>query len=299
MELYSQPVVDATKSLTLPLDETLIMPIGDVQYGSSACDVDRFKRHIDWGVRNGAYFIGLGDYVDLASPSNRRSLKSMIASEQLYDVAESAIDNAAQSHLEEFQEIVKQTRGRWIGLVRGHHYWPFGDGTTSDMRLANYLGCAYLGDCGIVNVCFADQTKLKNHRKMPSLNIWVHHGTGGGMLQSGPINRLERMAVAWEDVDIFLMGHQHRKVTAKIQRIKPVFRPSGKHRLVHRNIILAGVGGFLKGYMEGNRDSSGSPSGTYVERGMMNPVALGGVVVWARPRYEHDGYATVDIDISI
>lgn len=300
MELVTAPV-EVQRSLTLPLDETLIMPISDVQFGSAACDVDRFQRHVEWGVKNKVYFIGIGDYVDYASPSNRRRLRSLIAAEELYDITENTLDDAAQDHLERFQEILKPTRGRWLGLTRGHHYWEYADGTTSDMRLAGFLGCPFLGDCAIVNVKFIDPDRLeRGHRKPPEMNIWAHHGRGNGTLQSAPLNKLERMANFWEDVDVFLLAHHHKKVTAKLQRIRPIFLPSGKHKLVHRNIIIAGTGGFLKGYMAGSTDGKGRPSGTYVERGMMTPVALGGVVIWARPRYEgHAMWPTVDIDVSL
>jgi hypothetical protein len=32
---------------------------------------------------------------------------------------------------------------------------------------------------------------------------------------------------------------------------------------------------------------------------MMNPVTLGGIVIWARPKYDRDGYASVDLDVSL
>ena len=292
--------VKTQKSFTLPFEETLIMPIADIQYGATACDIDRFKRHIAWGVeQKNAYFIGLGDYVDYASPSNRNRLKAMIKAGELYDTAESLIDQAAQEHLEELTEILAPTKGRWLGLLSGHHYWEFADGTTSDMRLANYLQCAFLGTCAIVNIRFSSPKVIKEKRGQPNFNIWLHHGVGSGTLQSAPLNKLERMAAAWDNVDVFLMAHHHKKVSAKIQRIKPRFYPSGKHDLVHRNIIIAGVGGFLRGYMAGQTDATGRPKGTYVEQGMMTPVTLGGVVIWARPRYDHQMVGTTDLDISL
>ena len=254
MELYEVPV-ETQRSRTLPFEETLIMPIADVQYGSDACDVDRFKRHIEWGVKQGnVYFIGAGDYQDFGSPSNRAVLKAAIKSGQLYDTAESLIDQAAQASLEEFEEIVAPTRGKWLGLTRGHHYWEFADGTTSDMRLAEFLGCPYLGDCGIVNVRFQQEKGVREHHKPPSLNIWIHHGRGSGQLQSAPLNKLERLQAAWDDIDVFLIAHHHKKVSAKIQRLRPIFGIS-KPKLVHRNVIIAGCGGFLRGYMAGRKEA--------------------------------------------
>ena len=39
----------------------LLAPVGDVQYGAAACDVDRFKRYMDEALQHDAYFIGMGD----------------------------------------------------------------------------------------------------------------------------------------------------------------------------------------------------------------------------------------------
>lgn len=299
MELTSVPV-NTQASKTLPMEETIIMPISDVQYGVAACDVDRFKRHIQWGVDHGAYYLGLGDYVDFASPSNRSLLGRAIAGGELYDTVTHALENQAEETLDELEDILAPTIGRWLGLTTGHHGWQFQDGTNTDMRLAGYLQAPYLGDCGIVNIQFALTPEMKqNHRTRPSFSIWAHHGRGSGQLQSAPLNKLERMAAAWDGVDVFLMAHHHKKVSTKLQRVRPVFGRNGRHKLVHRNVILAATGGFLKGYMAGNTDGGGRPAGTYVEKGMLTPVALGGTVLWARPRHDHDGYATVDLDISL
>ena len=48
------------------------MPISDIQHGASGADLKKLKRHVEWGVEHGAYFTGLGDYIDVAS---RRSVK--------------------------------------------------------------------------------------------------------------------------------------------------------------------------------------------------------------------------------
>jgi len=278
MNLF-QTEVETFKSLWLPFDETIIVPIGDVQYGSPQCDVDRFKRHIDWAMeRSNTYLVGLGDYIDLASPSNRQRIQEAA----LYDTPMNALDTAANIAQEELQEILKNTKGRWLGLVSGHHFWKYDDGTTTDMRLANYLGCPFLGACAIVQVRFKAPS---DHLKHANFKIFLHHGKGSGQLQSSPLNVLEKFAGYWDDIDVFLMGHQHKKVAAKMQRIRPVFGVSPKLR--HRSVILAGTGGFLKGY-----------DGGYVENKMLTPVVLGGIAIWARPRISK-GYVDVDLDISL
>ena len=316
MELH-QAVVEHQKSLILPwAEETLIVPIGDVQYGVPACDTDRLQRLVDWAMAKpkrgekakSVYFIGMGDYVDFGSPSNRSALKAMIAKGELYDSAVSAIDQAAEEHIANLLDILGPTKGKWLGLVEGHHYWSFNDGTTSDTRLAQALEAPFLGTCAILQVRWDDPWKNAPGTAgkggpspfNPYMNIWVHHGRGSGQTQGAPINKLEKLANAWDDIDVFLMGHHHKKGAAKIQKIRPRFSgaPHGRHKLEHRNVILAGTGSYLKGYLVGSQ-RDGRAGGTYVEQGMMTPVALGGVVIWARPVSEKSGHKRVDIDVSL
>ena len=82
---------------------------------------------------------------------------------------------------------------------------------------------------------------------------------------------------------MFLIGHHHKKVAAPIDQCVPVW-PKGKTqdpKLIHRTAIAACTGGFLKGYVEGRE------SGTYVEKAMLSPVALGGVLIKITPRWIH------------
>ena len=267
----SEFVVDTTVAASLPWEETLLMPVGDVQLGAEACDEDRFKRHMEWGMNHNARFLGMGDYVDVASPSNRAKLRSI----ELYDSVEDALEEAGQKAVERFLKLVKGTEGRWLGMLEGHHYMELRDGTTSDTRIAGALGAPFLGSCAFVRLAFKG-----NIRKVVSATIWCHHGQGGGQKVSSPLNRLENL-MAYFDADIYLMGHQHKKVSAPIDQIY-MTRNHPAH-LSHRTKIIACTGSFLRGYMEGSKQGAGRAGGTYVEKKMLTPVALGGLVIRLRP----------------
>ena len=61
----------------MPNESVTVMPIGDAQVGVEAADLRRLKSHMEWGFHTKhAMFLGMGDYVDMASPSNRRTLKA-------------------------------------------------------------------------------------------------------------------------------------------------------------------------------------------------------------------------------
>ena len=70
------------------------------------------------------------------------------------------------------------------------------------------------------------------------------------------------------------MGHQHKKVATPIDEL--FYSRDG--RMLHRTKLLACTGSFLKGYLD-NSMSEGRAGGTYVEKGMMTPVSLGGIVI--------------------
>ncbi|KKM74107.1 hypothetical protein LCGC14_1403780 [marine sediment metagenome] len=273
MELWEQQV-ESQPSLTLPWAETLIMPVGDIQYGAQGVDLDKLKRHMEWGMKQDAYFVGMGDYVDVASPSNRRAIQLA----GFYDSVTDAMGEIAVVHLERVMDALKGTEDRWFGLIEGHHYFQFEDGRTSDTILAEKLRTPFLGTCAIVNLKFRDDAVKGRHTI--NCQMWVHHGAGSGATMAAPLNKLEKMMSRFPTVDIFLLGHYSRKVGYPVDALVPVF---GKHpRLRAKRRILACTGGFMKGYTVGSQ-RGGRPQGSYVEKAMMSPTNLGGVLIKVRP----------------
>ncbi len=285
MELY-EIAVSTQPSLTLPWDETLIMPVGDVQYGGSGADLDKFKRHMEWGMKQGAYFISMGDMVDMPSPSGRRK----IVQADFYDSVLDSLSESAMRHMETIAEVIKGTENRWLGFLEGHHYWDFGGGVTTDTLLAEKMNSPFMGTCGIVQLRFRNSNK-----RAVTCQIWAHHGAGSGATMTAPLNKLERMMSRFPTVDIFLIGHYSRKAGYPVDALVPVF---GKRpRLIAKRRILAVTGGFSKGYEAGSR-RNGRAGGSYVEAAMMPPTNLGGVVLYVRPVHtEHED--RLDMNISL
>lgn len=270
-------------------EETIIMPISDVQLGGIGCDEDRFRKHIEWGIKNNALFVGVGDFVDVASPSNRDTLRKG----KIYDSLKLALDEAAQKHVERFLKLVKGTEGKWLGMVEGHHFHEFQDGSTSDTRIAKALGTTFLGDSAFIRLQFSDS---KGSSGSITTTIWMHHGEGSGSKASSPLNKLENL-IAYFDADVYLIGHMHRKVASPIDQI--YMTKSNTPILGHRTRLIACTGSFLKGYMHGS-ESDGRPGGTYVEQRMLNPVALGGIVLKLKPeKIKKDGSSFRKVDIKV
>ena len=265
-------------SLTLPWPEVVLMPIGDAQCGVPACDEARLERHIDWGLEHGAVFLGLGDYVDMASPSDRKRLRHA----DFYEPITAAILEKAEADVERFLRLVTGSRGRWLGLLQGHHYMTFPDGTTSDTRLATRLDAPFLGDCALVRLAI-ENTGV-------AADILCHHGQGSTASEAAALGAVMRFGAGFGHADIVLNGHHHKKVATKKPR--PYYDAEGK--FTSRNTVYGVTGSFLRGYLQcSQRD--GRAGGSYIEQRMLAPVALGGLVL--RLRAKPQGRLDIDVEL--
>lgn len=281
----------------LPWEDTTLIPIGDIQHqhDKDAVDIRRLKETIQWGVDHNAWYIGMADFIDVESPSNRRALRNA----GVYDSVLDALDAQAEDLEEELKEILKPTVGHWLGVLEGHHFHEHQDGTTTDTRFAQFLKCPFLGTSAYVNLSFKSPgAALLN----PQFNIWAHHGRGGGGLAGSPTNVLEKKILGF-DADLYLMGHTHTAAAVPRDRVYPYWGKTTGH-LLHKKIYLVNCGAYLKGYEE-RRQRGGRAQGGYPEKGMMNPLALGGVRIHFRPTWKRlsghktggDPYVEVAVEV--
>ena len=274
------------KARYLPWRPINIMALGDIQLGSEGCDVDRLKRHIAWGLRNDCHFIGMGDYTDFLSPSNRQRLRGAT----LYDTAQHLIDEWHLTHMHALRDLLEPTRGRWIGMHEGHHYHEFSEGGTSDTWLAGEMDAPFLGTAAVTRLQFRDDAA---HRSVAA-HVWSHHGEGSGATAASPFNKLEKVSGAI-DADVFFMGHYHRAGVIFTDRlfVGGVRAP----RLRHRSRALVATGSFLRSYLQGSRNG-GRAQGGYVEKAMMNPATLGNGMVTVTPVHRED-WDTIELSCTI
>lgn len=242
----------------------VIAPLGDIQWsgdkGSTARD--HLKRHIDRCLELDAWFIGMGDYTDFASPSNRARL----AAANVYDTAQEVLEDAASNLVEEvFVRFLKPTRGRWIGLLEGHHFYEFG-GQTSDMLLAEKLRTRMLG------------TSCYVHLRPSAVTLWAHHGGGAGMLPSAPLNRLYHVAAGLEGADVYLMGHTTKMSSVRLSRPQPRWDRTPPD-LTHRDVHFVNTGGFSRSNVPNSRRGN-IPRGDYAEQAMMTPSPLAAPLIY-------------------
>ena len=247
----------------------LIMPIGDVHYGSRDWPLEKFKTHLDWGMERGSYFLGMGEYLDFLSHSQRALIGPM------RDSAKELMDDMVKEKTLEFIDILKPTKGRWIGFLEGDHRWDFQDGSSVDQLIARYIGGHFLGTSALIRFKFDGVSR--GHPEA-DCTVFCHHGTGASQTQGGSLNKVENMLKAF-DADVYLMGHVHSKLAAPIDQQQVT--PDGIH--THRTKVIARTGAWLLGYASSEPLDLDKPAilsrGSYVEQKAFIPSALGGLAI--------------------
>ena len=258
--------------------ELRLLPLGDIQYPET--DLPRLRGYVKWAERIEARIVGMGDYPDFESPSGRQRTAVKVGTG--YDSEAKGIDRAAEEYVNQLADELEPLIGRFYGLIRGHHWCQFsGDKGSSVTMLADRLKTENIGDCAMLEFDFGKG--LKAH-------IWAHHGTGSGMVATSAMTRLEHMTKTFYS-DVYLMGHQTKKGVSVI----PWIAQDGA-RTVGRNRYIVATGGFSPGYSVGSVDAWGEPSGSYVEKRMLIPVALGAPLIMMRPLFDE---GRVDFNVSV
>jgi hypothetical protein len=255
-------------------EEVKLAPVGDIQYGADTCNVEKLQRHIRYGIDNGWTFLGMGDYLDHFSPSNRRTL--LAAKSTLYDSAREIIDTAVRERVYELEQILagdgEDTLAYWGAMVGGDHTWQFEDGTTSDEELASQLGAPFAKGAVMLEIEVAGCP-------LP-LRVFATHGAGSSISMTGKTLHLERLMRSFE-ADIYLMGHSHLKYGVPVDRYESVVKGKKKW-LVNRTKILGITGSFMEGYVLGQT--------AYPEEKALAPIPTGGLLITGRPVKEEWGW---------
>lgn len=231
-------------------NEDFFIPVfSDVHRYAYNCDVNGWMRFLDYCKRlqkdnpGRVMYLGLGDYDDLGSESERRKLMHSEFHDTTYDSLDDYMDNRTK----QFSDEIAFMKGKTIGLVEGNHHYRFASGDTSTMRLCKYLGTKYLGGISIIRLDFV--YKGNKGGKRATVDIYAHHtagSKGGGRKAGSSLNKLEEMSEVW-DVDITIAGHDH-----KMNAGFPVRMFLDKHMNVkQRDILLVRTGSFQKGWIPG------------------------------------------------
>ena len=267
------------------MNETInLIPFGDVHWGSYMYSKKRWGEFLSWAkTKKNCYFLGMGDYFDTYSTSERKILKD----DKLHESTLDRFDTQLMSNTLHFKQEIEFMKGKLIGMIEGNHFGTFAStGITTTQKLSEMLNTKYLGVCSLIHLqIIVDHTWF-------GLDIFAHHGRGGGRTLGGGMNvvtQMENVAIA----DIYLMGDNHQKGLVDKDLLKPVMS-HGKVLARKTKRIYTRTGSFLKGY-ENNKAS-------YVTDGLFPPTNMGVVKFYITPkrmRIGGDDESYLDIHASL
>lgn len=246
-----------------------IAPFNDIHYNTDECDKPRFRRFVKWGANkiekgDRLVAIGLGDYDDAVSPSERASISSAKGGYGFHDTTLKAMDKTAMQMTEHFARIIRPWKGHIAGLAEGHHFMTFSGFAPPKIRarttteyLCQILDTKYLGQINHITLDFGHQLHLK---------ILSGHGYGGARTAGARVLKRVRMAEVAR-AHLYFQGHDNEKMI-KSQNILDIV--DGKYVSIPQ--LFCGTGSFQRAY------PIDDPQGGYVEALMLPPSDLGPVI---------------------
>jgi len=244
-----------------------LFPFGDIHRSSKNCHEKRWLEFLEWAKsKPRSYFLGMGDYDDLASASER----ILLGNPHLHNDTKDTIQGLYEINTKRFHKEIEFMGDRLIGLIEGNHYGVFESGITTTQYLSQMMNTKYLGVSSFIRLRFH---KKKHPMQYASLDIWAHHGRGAATMVGGSLNRVEKMLNA-ADADIYLMGHDHKKSCGYV----PTLQLTGGKNLKLRNKkkLIARTGSFLMAYVPEKK--------SYIADAAMNPVDLGVLKIELTPK---------------
>ena len=262
---------------TLPLKEgqTLwIAPFNDIHYNTEECDRERFKRYIQWGSRrlkegDKLFGIGLGDYNDYESPSERAASASAKGGYGKHETTLREYDKLIERITLAFAEVMSPWKGHLGGLQEGHHYGcysPFYQkayrGSSNTEQLADLLATKYVGQLGLYHLDLGHGLTFR---------IMGAHGYGGARTPGARVIKRVRMNEVFQ-ADLYLMAHDNTKMAISDN----ILHYDKDNQYVVKKRTYCGTGSFQRAY------PPDTPNGGYVEALLLPPSDLGAVITSVR-----------------
>jgi hypothetical protein len=235
------------------------IPFGDIHRDSDMHADNHWNEFLSYAkAQKNALFLGMGDYTDGVSTSERIVLND----QGLHDTTRTTLQNVYKGVTKTLVNELSFMRGRMIGMLGGNHYFQFNDGDTTDHILAAALNTKFLGVCSFIRLSIRFKGKPD---KRQSLDIFAHHGKGGGGSVGGTFNTIEKMTTT-AVADFYLMGHDHKRgcipSTPRLQLTNGGSK--GELNVKERTPWIGRTGSFLKAYENGrisyNVDAARSPA---------------------------------------
>ena len=191
-----------------------IIPVFDVHLGSQECMEQEFIRFIKKVAETpNVYLIIGGDLIDNGTKSSVTNVfrATMSPSQQKKEMA----------------NILKPVADRILCIIPGNHERRSGkdadDDPVYDIAAKIDVENLYRENAAFVKIQLGvTETSTGNKTNgvyRPTYTIVVFHGSGGGALSGGVINKNERMGYAIDGADLILVGHSHKPMVSQPGKI--------------------------------------------------------------------------------
>ena len=217
--------------------------MGDIHYGARGFDEGAFLRDVA-RIRDDpiARLILMGDFGEYINYTDKR-----------FDPQ--GVDPKVLMHLDDLPMFQARQIVKWLRPISEKIFFALKGNHDETIRLKYHNDvhawiCAELGipAAGYSAVCRIIARETDGGRSQ-SLDIWAHHGWGGGRTQGSKVNKLNQTA-GWFDYDIAMMGHVHERFqwpNTKLLLTTKGKRPHIQHQ-ERRNLL---TGSYLRTYVDG------------------------------------------------
>lgn len=210
------------------------------------CDEDLLREKVaEIKKERNAFWLGMGDYADLVTPSDFKRWEGRILAPWMKDHE----SNIGSTQLKKVNEILSPIWDKCLGLIEGNH-------EESIRRYHHYDFMAELSEkanqkhkvpYGGVSCMVRLNFKRKNSNEAHDFKIHARHGEGSARTSGARALAVLRLTQTFIDAHIVLMGHLHGQESPDIPQ-----------RLILRNgkiksfeTIATMTGAWIRAYMQG------------------------------------------------
>lgn len=233
-------VIEKTVDYKINDGEWRLYPIGDTHLGTKHCTEGELQKAISEVKDNStALWIGMGDYGEFITPSDKRwdskSIAGWLIDEQ---------DNIPEVQTEYIYKLFEPIKDKCIGLIEGNHEDAIRRFLHVDVQknLCKRLELPNLGYSCWVRLRFARKNSNEHH----VYKCVFTHGAGWAITPGTKMNRLQRFMNAF-DARIYGMGHMHDIITHTV----PYLELSDSNIIRQKERVGAVTGCWFKTYSQG------------------------------------------------
>lgn len=232
-----------------------VLLMSDVHFDNAHCNRDLYRKHLDWALKHDAPIIDIGDLCCVMQGKwDKRKSEDAMRDEYRGGRYLDKIVNVASEFLEPYKDLFAM-------MGYGNHETAILSRHETDLTERIVESLKAKGASRIVKGRFAGWVRFRfwpagKSTTYTTINLYYHHGWGGG----GPVTRgaidTARMAVYLPDAQIVHTGHVHHAYEMPIDR----------HRLTRQGREFKDTQIHIR--TPGYKDEISCGTGWAVERGM-------------------------------